>query len=99
MPKNKSTYVDLELEWAEKQLSEWKDYVNSHPINKLRDRYDVEGKRVVSRIEDQSTHIQGLLKNYLSLLKEVDLMREKEEQKEIKIRGKDNLNPLESGEI
>jgi len=100
MAKKKSTYVDLELEWAEKQLAEWKDFINDNPINELEDRYDIEGKRVVAKIEDQSDHIQGLLKNYLLLLKEVDGMREREELKELKIRGKDsNLNPLESGDI
>ena len=39
------------------------------------------------------------MKNYLLLLGEVDKLREQEDLKSDKIRGGDELSPLESGEI
>lgn len=102
----KKLFVGAELEWAEKQLSEWKDYVEAHPLATLKDR---EGQKVTQRggvipyvianIETQGKFLQDTMKNYLSLLKEVDNMRSMEEEKKIKARGVENLSPLEDGTV
>ena len=88
MAVKKGTFIDVELEWAEKQLAEWKEYVDAHPLAELADR--VQNKQtanggvipmVVASIEQQGKFLQETMKNYLALLREVDMMREKEELK------------------
>lgn len=84
----KTTYIDVELEWAETQLSSWKQYVDANPLHELQDRVKWKETKaggampmVIASIESQGKFIQETMKNYLSLLKEVDAMREKEEVK------------------
>lgn len=84
----KSTYIDVELDFAEQQLSSWKAYIDANPINELKDRIEWKPTSkggvmpmVIASIETQGKFIQETLKNYLALLKEVDAMREKEETK------------------
>lgn len=93
----KQTFIDVELEWAEQQLATWKLYVDANPLNTLKDRIEMKPTArggvipmVVASIEQQGKFLQETMKNYLALLKEVDLMREKEAAK-IEIRGKTEL--------
>jgi uncharacterized protein YlxP (DUF503 family) len=102
----KKLFVGAELEWAEKQLQEWKDYVDAHPLASLQDRI---GNKPTSRggmmpyiiasIEQQGKFIQDTMKMYLMLLEQVDKMRSMEEEKKIKARGVDNLSPMEDGTV
>lgn len=106
MAVTKKLFVGAELEWAEKQLQEWKEYVEAHPLAGLKDR---EGQKttqrggiipyVIANIETQGKFLQDTMKNYLALLKEVDNMRAMEEEKKIKARGVENLSPLEDGTV
>lgn len=84
----KTTFIDIELEWAEEQLKSWKSYVDANPIHKLKDRIEMKPTArgglipmVIASIEQQGKFIQETMKNYLSLLKEVDNMRAIEEAK------------------
>lgn len=102
----KQIYSEVELEWAENQLLSWKAYVDANPLVSLKDRMDFKEtktggviKTVIANIETQGKFIQETMKNYLSLLKEVEIMREKEEKKQTNVRGSQELNPFESGEI
>lgn len=102
----KKLFTSMELEWAEKQLEEWKEYVEKRPLDGLVDRIGTKitanGGQipyVISSIEQQGKFIQDTIKNYLALLKEVDNMRALEEEKKIKARGVENLSPLEDGSI
>ena len=88
MAVRKSTYIDVELEWAEQQLSTWKSYVDANPLHELKDRIEWKPTAkggvmpmVIASIEAQGKFVQETMKNYLLLLKEVDAMREKEESK------------------
>lgn len=102
----KKLFVGAELDWAEKQLLEWKDYIDAHPLVSLKDRVDYKPTAkggvipmVIASIEQQGKFIQETMKNYLALLKEVDNMRSMEEEKKIKARGVENLSPLEDGSV
>jgi hypothetical protein len=102
----KKLFVGAELDWAEKQLAEWKDYIDSKPLVSLKDRVDYKPTAkggvipmVIASIEQQGKFIQETMKNYLVLLKEVDNMRSMEEEKKIKARGVENLSPLEDGSL
>ncbi len=102
----KKVFIGAELEWAEKKLEEWKEYVDAHPLNELKDRVGTKitanGGQVpytISNIEQQGKFLQDTIKTYLALLKEVDTMRSIEEDKKIKARGIENLSPLEDGSI
>lgn len=104
--KKKSTFIDVELEWAEEQLASWKSYVDANPLHQLKDRIEWKPTArggtmpmVIASIEQQGKFIQETMKNYLSLLKEVDVMREKEELKKSSVRGDQTLSPIEEGSI
>lgn len=106
MATTKKTYSGVELEWAEKQLEEWKEYVDKHPLASLVDRIGnkptLKGGMipyVISSIEQQGKFIQETMQKYLLLLKEVDNMRSLEEEKKIKARGVETLSPMEDGSI
>lgn len=83
----KKNYINAELDWAEEQLEHWKTYVEDNPIHTLTDRTtwkEIKGKDVqtiVATLETQGKFIQETMKNYLSLLGEVNKMRLVEEQK------------------
>jgi hypothetical protein len=94
MALNKTTYVEIELEWAENQLVSWKAYVDANPLHELKDRIEWKPTAkggmlpmVIASIEAQGKFVQETMKNYLALLKEVDTMREKEVAKK-EARGK-----------
>lgn len=104
--KKKSNYIDIDLDWAEEQLFAWKAYIDAHPLHKLKDRKDMKETKnggtiyqVVATIEAQGKYIQETMKNYLALLKEVDLLREKEDVKKSTPRGEQALSPMEEGMI
>lgn len=106
MAVKKSVYVEAELEWAEQQLAQWKEYVDSHPLVKLEDRVGQKPTKnggfipyVISSIEQQGKFLQDTMEKYLKLLVEVNRMRTLEEEKKIKARGIENLSPLEDGSI
>lgn len=94
----KQTFAEIELEWAEKQLKEWKEYIDNNPLHTLKDRIEWKPTAkggmmpmVVASIEAQGKFIQETMKNYLSLLKEVEAMREAETKK-VEVRGKGELS-------
>ena len=97
---NKTTYINTELDWAEQQLSSWKQYVDANPMHELKDRIEWKPTAkggmlpmVIASIESQGKFIQETMKNYLALLEVVDKLREKEESK-IEIRGSGDLSSM-----
>lgn len=104
--KKKTVYTEIELQWAETQLASWKAYIDANPMEKLKDRKDMKETKnggtiyqVVSTIEQQGTYLQNTMKNYLALLKEVELMRQLEEEKQKSVRGHQALTPFEGGQV
>lgn len=102
----KNNYIDVELEFAEQQLASWKSYIEENPIEKIDDRW---GKKempkggyawvVTATKEQQVKSIQETLERYLKLSAIVKELREKEEAKQVSVRGNQGLTPFESGEI
>lgn len=106
MPVKKNSFIEIELEYAEKQLAQWKAYMDANPFDQLRDRLSYKETKnggsipmVVSSIEQQGKFLQDTLKNYLALLREVETMREKEDAKKTTPRGDQALSPLEDRTI
>ena len=94
MAVRKNTYIDVELDWAEQQLSSWKEYVDANPLHTLKDRIEWKPTAkggmlpmVIASIESQGKFVQETMKNYLALLEQVDKLREKEEAKKVETRG------------
>jgi len=87
MAKIKSKFISVELDWAEQKLKNWRNYMDKNPIHKLTDRIVYKELKsgmvpqIVATVEAQGKYIQDMMKNYLSLLGEVDKMREVEEMK------------------
>jgi hypothetical protein len=101
MAVKKTTYIDVELDWAETQLASWKQYVDANPLHELKDRIEWKPTAkggllpmVIASIESQGKFVQETMKNYLALLKEVDVMREKQEAKKIETRGGQELGSM-----
>lgn len=101
MAVRKTTYIDVELDWAETQLVSWKQYVDANPLHELKDRIEWKPTAkggmlpmVIASIESQGKFVQETMKNYLALLKEVDVMREKQEAKKVETRGGQELGSM-----
>ena len=100
--RKKETFISVELDWAEEQLTSWKAYVDANPMHKLVDRIEWKPTSkggmlpmVIASIEQQGKFIQETMKNYLALLEVVDKLREKEEAK-IDVRGNAELGSMAS---
>ena len=93
----KQTYISAELEWAEKRLGEWKQYIDDNPINELEDRMAFKQTArgqisvISATIESQIKAIRDTMKEYLQLLEVVDKLREREAAKKIEIRSNAKL--------
>lgn len=101
MALKKTTYIAAELEWAEEQLSTWKQYVDANPLHTLEDRIKWKETKaggampmVIASIEAQGKFVQETMKNYLALLEQVDKLREKEEAKKVETRGGAELGSM-----
>ena len=101
MAVKKNTYIDVELDWAEQQLSSWKEYVDANPLHTLKDRIEWKPTAkggmlpmVIASIESQGKFVQETMKNYLALLEQVDKLREKEEAKTVPVRGDVQLGSM-----
>lgn len=84
----KSIYIEAELDFAEEQLSKWKEYIDENPYNKVEDRKELMKTKtggayyaVVQTKEAIQKSLRDTMKEYLALLKEVNGMREAEEAK------------------
>lgn len=93
MATKKNNFITNDLDFAEEQLAEWKQYVIDHPFSQLKDRIEWKQTKsggampmVIQSIEGQGKFIQETLKNYISLLEVVNKLREQEQAK-IEARG------------
>ena len=97
----KNNYISAELDFAELNLKQWKDYIESNPIDKVEDRW---GKKempkgghtwvVTATKEQQIKCVQDTLTKYLQLLEVVDRLRQQEAKKELR-KGFNNKNVLD----
>ena len=101
MAVKKTTYTEIELEWAEQQLASWKQYVDANPMHELKDRIEWKPTAkggllpmVIASIESQGKFIQETMKNYLAILEQVERLREKEETKKVAVRGDVQLGSM-----
>ena len=96
----RNNYITAELEFAETQLRNWREYIEQNPIDKIEDRW---GRKempkggfamvVTSTAEQQIKCVQDTLTRYLQLLEVVDRLRKVEEAK-IETRGNVGMSPL-----
>ena len=104
--KKKDNYIEYELEFLETKLEELKDYIVANPFNELKDRMaykETKGGGVipicVANKEAQRKDLTQALKDYAEILRTVDSMRQKEEEKQKSVRGHQALSPSEAGII
>jgi hypothetical protein len=96
----KPLLIEYELVFLEKQLQELKDYIESNPYSTLSDRMAYKETRAggvipicIANKETQRKDLTQALKDYAEILRTVDAMREKEENK-IETRGKTEISTL-----
>lgn len=105
MAAKKTTYTEIELEFSEIQLKQWRDYIEANPINEIKDRW---GKKempkgghtwvVTATAEQQIKCVQDTLAKYLQLVEVVEKLREKEIAKS-QVMGSQELSPMEAGSL
>lgn len=95
--KKANSYIQYELEVLEKKARELNDYVTARPFDKLKDR--ITGGKIAATEEAQLKALTTALKDYAEIVMVIDKLREKEEQKQINVRGDQTLSPFESGDI
>jgi hypothetical protein len=101
MATKKNSYISAELDFAEKSLLQWREYIEANPIQNITDRW---GKKempkggfahvVTATAEAQIKCVQETLTKYLALLEVVDKLREKEEAKAVPVRGDVQLGSM-----
>jgi len=91
--KNTNKYIGKELEWLDAQWKSLQDYVDSNPISDMQDRIVQlqAGKSIVDKvaatIEQQIKSVRDTIKEMPELLAAISTLREKNEQKDISVRG------------
>lgn len=92
--KKQALLIEYELEFLETKLQELKDYIEANPYTNLSDRINYKETRnggvipmVIASKEAQRKDLTQALKDYAEILRTVESMREKEENK-IESRGK-----------
>lgn len=98
MTKKPNNYITAELDFAEQSLEQWREYIETNPINEIKDRWGQKEMPkgghtwvVTATAEQQIKCVQDTLAKYLQLLEVVNKLREKEEAK-IETRGKSELS-------
>lgn len=105
MAAKKNSYVDEELEWLEQRMQDIKSFINDNPYHTLKDRIEKlntpngVAEKVVANIEQQQKSIRESLKDYALIAEAVSKLRKTEEEKNQKIRGNDDLTPMENGDL
>jgi hypothetical protein len=105
MATSKTNYVELELEWLENKAEDLKKYVDTNPINELKDRVNYKTVKgggqipiISSTIEQQIKSIRDTLQDYIKIIDAISKLREKDESaKKINARGNQTLTPMEMG--
>lgn len=106
MAKEKKLLIEYELEFLESKLQELKQYIEDNPFSTLDDRMHYKETRsggmiqtCVSTKEAQRKDLTQALKDYAEILRTVEAMREKEQAKQVNVRGDVHLSPFEEGNI
>ena len=90
----KNKFTTVELDWAEKQLKGWMDYLDNNQYDKCEDRTKLRPTKnggsvleVIATVETQQKHQRDTMKDYLQLLEVVEKLRTAEAAKQIGTRG------------
>ena len=97
----KTNYIEYELEFLESKLKELKEYIEANPFSTLADRMawkETKGGGAIpiciANKEAQRKDLTQALKDYADILRTVDSMREKEENKKVAVRGDAELGSM-----
>lgn len=85
----KALLIEYELEFLDTKLQELKQYIEDTPFSSLKDRMTMRGKVeiCIATKEVQRKDLAQALKDYAEILRTVDVMRTREANKKIAVRG------------
>ena len=93
MAVKKESFIEYELEFLEKKLQELKEYIESNPFSSLSDRFAWKETKTggsipicIANKEAQRKDLTQALKDYADILRTVDSLREREQNK-IEVRA------------
>ncbi len=96
MATKRNSYISADLEFAETQLQTWREYIETNPINEIKDRWGMKEMPkgghtwvVTASAEQQIKCVQDTLAKYLQMLEVIDKLRESEEKKKEARGGQD----------
>lgn len=96
----KNKFDSVDLDWAEKQLKDWRAYADAHPFETMEDRTKLRPTKgggtvleVVSTIESQQKNIRDTMKDYLLLFEVVKRLRKDTENVDQLGRGGEVIPP------
>jgi hypothetical protein len=106
MASKKNNYITADLDFAESQLEKWRRYLEENSYDEAEDRKEMQMTKtggsfytVVQTKEAIQKSLRDTTKEYLAMVEIVNKLRENEEAKKEKIRGNEQLSPIESGDI
>lgn len=88
------SYILEELDWLETKIKDMRAFVDNRPFEKLTDRTEVvmsaKGTPVIkitATIEAQVRELRATLKDFISMLADVNRLRQERAETQIEIRG------------
>ena len=106
MATKRNNYITADLDFAEKQISKWRKYLEDNPYDKVQDRKEMQMTKtggayyaVVQTKEAIQKSLRDTSKEYLAMIEVINKLREGDEAKKISARGTQELTMFESGEL
>lgn len=97
----KINWISADIDWLETKLAEMKQYVDNNPLGSLKDRTEIvmsaKGTPVIKIIKDkegQSKELRSILREIVSMLPEINKLRQLKEEAELEIRGGGSVNGM-----
>lgn len=98
--KKANNYIDIDLDWGESKLAEWKAFVDSVPYSEIVDRKELQLNKktggtfyaVVQLKENIQKSFRDTMKDYFTLLAEVKRLRQADDAaKEKEAKGNSDV--------
>lgn len=95
-----SKYAKINLEFAKKQLEEWKAYLEAHPFDTMEDRIKLKETKnggvipvPIATIEAQQKNCRDMLREYVALTAEVEKQLAEAPEKDTSTYGNVGASP------
>lgn len=106
MARKQELYTKVEHEWLEQRASELKDYIDANPVKDIDDRIEtvtsskgIPAIKVIAKKEDAIKSWMSVLKEYATLLRVLEELREQKAALEVDVRKGSSINGIMATKI